>query len=139
MNNSAFWKSDWIVGLAITLLFCLAYLIGFGPTQSLEYKAYDLGVSASVSPANDHIVILDIDDDSIERIGRWPWPRSVVGDVIRKLSDAGARLVGVDIFYSEKQRVPRSAQTHLQLANILRAQGKIKEAEKIIAEAREMD
>lgn len=139
MNNSAFWKSDWIVGLAITVLFCLAYLIGFGPTQSLEYKAYDLGVSASVSPANDHIVILDIDDDSIERIGRWPWPRSVVGDVIRKLSDAGARLVGVDIFYSEKQKVPKSAQTHLQLANILREQGKIKEADKIIAEAREMD
>jgi hypothetical protein len=126
LNNSAFWKSDWIVGLAITALFCLAYLIGFSPTQSLEYKAYDLGVSASVTSSNDHIVILDIDDDSIERIGRWPWPRSVVGDVIRKLSDAGARLVGVDIFYSEKQLVPKSAKTHLQLASILKAQGKIK-------------
>jgi len=139
LNNSAFWKSDWIVGVAVTLLFCAAYLLGFGPTQSLEYKAYDIGVKASVTPADDRIVILDIDDDSIERIGRWPWPRSTVADVVQKLSNAGARLIGVDIFYSEKQQVPKSAQTHLQLAKILRQQGKIEEAEKVIAEAREMD
>jgi len=139
LNNSVFWKSDWIVGLAITLLFCLAYLTHFEPTQSLEYAAYDIGVKASVTPSDDRIVILDIDDSSIERIGRWPWPRSVVGDVIQKLSDADARLVGIDIFYSEKQRAPKSAQTHLQLAKILKQQGKTKEAEKIIAEALEMD
>ena len=139
MNNSAFWKSDWVLGLGLTLLFCLAYLAGFGPTLSLEQKAYDVAVSAGVSPADNRIVILDIDNDSIERIGRWPWPRSVVGDVIGKLSDAGARLIGVDIFYSEKQQVPKSAQTHLQLAEILRKQGKIAEADRIIAEAREMD
>lgn len=139
MNNSAFWKSDWVLGLGITLLFCLAYLTGFGPTLSLEQKAYDVGVSASITPADNRIVILDIDDSSIERIGRWPWPRSVVSDVIQKLSDADARLIGVDIFYSEKQQVPRSAQTHLQLANILREQGKIAEADRLIAEAREMD
>ncbi len=139
MNNSAFWKSDWFVGLAITLLFCTAYLIGFGPTQSLEYKAYDLGVGASVTPADNRIVILDIDDDSIERIGRWPWPRSVIADAITKLSQAGARVVDVDIFYSEKQQTPKGAQTHIQLAKILKAQGKTEEAEKILAEAREMD
>ncbi|MCF7821876.1 MAG: CHASE2 domain-containing protein [Mariprofundaceae bacterium] len=139
MNNSAFWKSDWVLGLGITLLFCLAYLTGFGPTLYLEQKAYDLGVSASITSADNRIVILDIDNSSIERIGRWPWPRSVVADVIRKLSDADARLIGVDIFYSEKQQAPRSAQTHLQLANILRQQGKIEEADKIIAEALEMD
>lgn len=139
MNNSAFWKSDWFVGLTITLLFCAAYLIGFGPTQSLENTAYDTGVSASVTPADDRIVILDIDDDSIERIGRWPWPRSTVADVIQKLSNAGARLIGVDIFYSEKQPVQRSAQTHLQLARILEQQGKTEEAKKVLAEAQEMD
>jgi len=139
LNNSAFWKSDWVLGLGITLLFCLAYLIGFGPTHSLEQKAYDFGVSASMAPADDRIVILDIDNDSIERIGRWPWPRSVVGDVIQKLSGADARLIGVDIFYSEKQQIPKTARTSLQLAEILRQQGKIKEADRIIAEAHEMD
>jgi len=139
LNNSAFWKSDWIVGLVVTLAFCAAYLVGFAPTQSLEYKAYDIGVKAAVTPADGRIVILDIDDDSIERIGRWPWPRSVVGDVIDKLSAAGARLVGVDIFYSEKQQTPKAVQTHLQLAKILKQQGKDAEAEKVIAEAREMD
>jgi len=139
LNNHAFWKSDWIVGLTITVLFCAAYLTNFSMTQSLEHKAYDIAVNASMTPSDDRIVILDIDNDSIERIGRWPWPRSVIGDMIRKLSDAGARLIGIDIFYSEKQQVPKSAQTHLQLAKILQQQGKTKEAEKIIAQAREMD
>jgi serine/threonine-protein kinase len=139
LNNSAFWKSDWVIGLAVTLLFCLAYLTRFGPTLYLEQKAYDVGVSASITPADNRIVILDIDNNSIERIGRWPWPRSVVSNAIQKLSDANARLIGVDIFYSEKQRVPRNVRTLVQLANILREQGKIAEADKLIVEAREMD
>ncbi|MDX8406782.1 MAG: CHASE2 domain-containing protein, partial [Mariprofundaceae bacterium] len=117
----------------------MAYISGFGPLRSLEYKAYDIGIRANAHPADDRIVILAIDDDSIDRIGRWPWPRSVIGNIINKLSDAGARLIGVDIFFSEAQERPKGLSSQFQLAEILRQQGKVKEAEKIIAEAEAMD
>ncbi|MDQ6954695.1 MAG: serine/threonine-protein kinase [Mariprofundaceae bacterium] len=131
MNNRAFWKADWFFGLLLTLLFCFAYAISFSPLKSLEFAAYDTAVSASRMPADDRIVIIDIDDASIERIGRWPWPRSTIADMINRLSEAGARLVGIDIFFSEKQKTPENNSISLQLADLLRQQGKIQEAEKI--------
>jgi len=139
LNQGAFWKSDWFIGMVVTVLFLLAYLTGFGPLRSLEYQAYDMGVRASAHAPDDRIVILAIDDDSIDRIGRWPWSRTVIGNMISKLSEAGARLIGVDIFFNEPQQPPAGLSSQYQLAEILRQQGKIKEAEKIIAEARALD
>lgn len=134
LNNRAFWKSDWFFGLLLTLLFCFAYAINFSPLKSLEFTAYDTAVSASRMPADNRIVIIDIDDASIERIGRWPWPRSTIADVISRLSEANARLVGVDIFFSEKQKTSDNQAVSLQLAKLLRQQGNIQEAEKIESE-----
>ncbi|MDX8401344.1 MAG: serine/threonine-protein kinase, partial [Mariprofundaceae bacterium] len=97
------------------------------------------GVAANAHSADDRIVLVAIDDDSIDRIGRWPWPRSVMADMIRKLSEAGARLIGVDIFYSEPLPRPKGIETQMQLAELLKQQGKLEEAERILAEIRKMD
>jgi len=139
LNFSNFWKSDWFVGVLITLLFLAAHFTGFSPLRTLEYQAYDLGVSASQHPADNKIVILAIDDDSIDRVGRWPWPRTTIADMITKVAEAGARLIGVDIFYSESLQKPRGLNAQLQLAELLKQQGKDDEAAKVLAEARAMD
>jgi len=139
LNNSVFWKSNWFLGLIITLLFTAAYIVGFSPLQNLELKAYDVGVSANRAPADNRIVIIDIDDESIDRIGRWPWPRSVMADMVDKLSAANARLIAVDVFYSEKQQIPKSVEASIQLARILQQQGKSEEAAKILEEVKNMD
>ncbi len=139
MNQGAFWKSDWFISTVVTALFIAAYLGGFSPFKSLEYQAYDMGVKASTQPASDNIVILAIDDDSIDRIGRWPWPRSVIGNMIDKLSEAGASLIAVDIPLYKPQPTPPGLSSQYQLAEILKQQGKTKEAARIIAEAEAMD
>ncbi len=124
-----FWKTDWFIGLVLTLLFLFAYVSGSTLLRSLEYKMYDLGVSSSVEAAGNRIVILDIDDTSIELIGRWPWSRSVMADMLLKLKGAGARLVGVDVFYSEKE-AGNSSNSAEQLFGLLQKQG-----EALLAEA----
>jgi len=139
LNNSVFWKSNWFLGLLVTLLFLVAFGIGFSPLQTLELKAYDVAVSTNTKPADNRIVVIDIDDESIDRIGRWPWPRSVMAEMIGKLSDAGARLVAVDVFYSEKQQIPKSVEASIQLAHILEQQGKTVEAAKILEEVKNLD
>lgn len=139
MKSNAFWKADWFTGLIVSTLFLVTFLISFSPLQTLEFKAYDMGVATNITPTDDNIVIVDIDNESIERIGRWPWQRSVVGDLVGQLADAGARLIGVDIFYSEKQPLPKAIASNLKLAEILRTQGKNEEADRLLAEARAMD
>ncbi len=47
------------------------------------------------------IVIVAIDDQSLQRIGRWPWPRSVMAQAIDKLTQSRPRSIGLDVIYSE--------------------------------------
>ena len=132
--KTAFWKSDWFVGTVLTLVFLFAFASSFPLLRSLEYQMYDIGVASSVEPASDRVVILDIDDASIELIGRWPWPRSVMANMLTKLKEAGARLVGVDVFYSERQ-ADAAIDSARQLIALLQEQGDalLKEAEALDA------
>lgn len=44
------------------------------------------------------IVIVDLDEDSLQRIGPWPWPRARLADLIETLStELGARAIGLDM------------------------------------------
>jgi len=121
LNKGAFWKSDWFVGLLVMLLFIAAFL-AWNPLKGLENKAYDMGVSMAAQPAGDNIVIVAIDDDSIDRMGRWPWPRAIMAKMIEKLSSAGARLIGVDVFFSEVQ-TDQNLQSFKQLTRALARRG----------------
>jgi len=48
--------------------------------------------------------IVDIDEASLAKIGQWPWPRSVVSDLLAKLADKGAAVVGFDVLFVEPDR-----------------------------------
>ena len=48
--------------------------------------------------------ILDIDDETIRRIGQWPWPRDQIAQLTAKLGEAGAAVVAYDIVFSEPDR-----------------------------------
>jgi len=48
--------------------------------------------------------IVDIDDESIRRLGQWPWPRDQIAELTQRLSDAGAAVVAYDVVFSEADR-----------------------------------
>ncbi|WP_306606055.1 CHASE2 domain-containing serine/threonine-protein kinase [Azonexus sp.] len=104
MAKAAFWKKDWFLGLMVTIAMLLA-----GTTdllQSLERKAYDLGVQASTRTPSDKVAVIAIDDPSIANIGRWPWSRDLHARMTDLLAAAGAKAVGNTIFFSEPQIDP---------------------------------
>lgn len=135
MNNQAFWKSDWFIGLLLTLLFCFAYSTNFSPLKSLDFAVYDMTVDANRLPASERIVIIDIDNDSIQQLGGWPWSRSEFSSIINKLSNANAHIIGLGIPFTEKHRSTNS----LQMAAFLRKGGKSTERKKIEAQIQAMD
>jgi adenylate cyclase len=49
--------------------------------------------------------IVDIDEESLKRIGQWPWPRTVLAELVRKLSDDGAAVIGFDMVFPEPDRM----------------------------------
>src|SRR5882672_2967242 len=69
--------------------------------ERLSLIAFDSYQRQSPREASDTpIRIVDIDDTSLKEIGQWPWPRSVVADLLEKLREAGAAVVVFDILFS---------------------------------------
>ena len=81
-------------------------LLGF--FRNIELQTYDLRVAATARPSAPaaNIVLVAIDDDSIRRmeplVGRWPWPRLVHATVIDYLAAAGAKVIGYDVLFAER-------------------------------------
>ena len=111
MKTAGFWTKDWFLGLAVAIV--LAAFAGSDLVQSLERKAYDLGVRATDRTPSDRIAVVAIDDASIQNIGRWPWPRDVHAKVTDMLNAGKAKLVGNLVFFTEPQLDPGLAYARL--------------------------
>ncbi len=94
--------SDFILGITLTLITLFFFLLVWGPLESLEEDFYDLRASMSLKPATAPIAVVAIDDASITKLGRWPWPRAYIGSMVNLLNTYNAKVIGLDIIYSEK-------------------------------------
>ena len=92
--KEAFWKSDRFVGIVISLAVLIAWWNSNALLEGLERDAYDLGVRMSAENPGDRIAIIEIDDESIQNLGRWPWPRDLHAAMIDKLVSGGAKTIG---------------------------------------------
>ncbi|MGQ0543897.1 MAG: CHASE2 domain-containing protein, partial [Betaproteobacteria bacterium] len=98
----AFWRSDWFLGVGVVVLVAI-FSRSSELIPSLERKAYDLGVKATARTPSDKIAVISIDKQSIDNIGRWPWPRDVHAKMVDKLAKANAKVVAYTVFFSEPE------------------------------------
>jgi len=70
-----------------------------------EERFFDLRSKLSSNPKDNatDLSLLAIDDRSLNVIGRWPWSRSKIAQIIDKLSIMGAKVVAFDVFFSEPE------------------------------------
>jgi len=83
------------IGLIIALILSTLFTIGFFET----WQRFFSDVLYQEKQPLDNVVILAIDDKSLQEIGRWPWPREVFVNLFSKFDDAA--VVGVDIGFFE--------------------------------------
>ena len=82
-----------------------AYLFLPATYQNIDDKLRDfMFLSRGVTPASEEIIIVDIDEKSLETLGQWPWERNIVSKMIQNLSDAKAGIIGLDIIFSEADK-----------------------------------
>ena len=73
-------------------------------TKAWDCFFYDALSTSSARTSPDNIVIIAIDEASLAQFGRWPWPRSIHAPMIDKLTESGAKVIGIDIIFSEPDR-----------------------------------
>jgi serine/threonine-protein kinase len=95
------WQADWFIGLLVVLFFLFS--AGSDLIQSLERKAYDLGVRATSRTPSDRVAVIAIDDQSIANLGRFPWPRATHANMLDMLAASQAKVIGNTVLFSEPQ------------------------------------
>ena len=96
---------DWLTGVVLTLFFLFIIFTGrFDFTDAIEMKTFDLRARlAAPEERNPDIELVVVSDEDLEEYGRWPWPRSIIAQAIHNLSMAGARVIALNILFSEAE------------------------------------
>ncbi len=100
-------KLWWRLVTAVTLVMMLSSTYLFLPQAffSLDNRLRDFFfiLRGPVTPSSD-IIIVDIDEKSLQKQGQWPWSRNKVAQLIQNLNEAEAGIIGLDIVFSEADR-----------------------------------
>lgn len=105
------------------LLLGMTLLLGAsGWLQRMDHLVFDLGQWLRRAAPVRGVVIVAIDQHSLERVGSWPWPRATDARLIEAVCRAGAAAVGVDIAFTEPGADPAG---NAALAAALRSCGKV--------------
>ncbi len=89
--------------------------------DQLELKTYDMRMRALELSRPQFVTIAAIDEQSLARVGRWPWHRSVHSELVKRLDEAGAKVIAFDIFFSERESPKADAQLARSLGATKRA------------------
>ncbi|MDY6850454.1 MAG: CHASE2 domain-containing protein, partial [Thermodesulfobacteriota bacterium] len=99
-KNPALW-----LAVLLSIIFLVLAFVKVDFLESLEMTTYDLRMKlrAAGPETKTGIALIDIDDESITKLGRWPWPRSRIAGMIDKLKENGARIIGLNVIFSEEE------------------------------------
>ncbi|MDG2406829.1 MAG: adenylate/guanylate cyclase domain-containing protein [Paracoccaceae bacterium] len=91
----------------ILLVFCIQI-------NAFNFKnrssAYSLDLYTSIFPFSGdpvkqkRLLFVDIDEESLSKLGQWPWPRFILADIMQKIKDGKPSVVGIDVLLTEIDR-----------------------------------
>jgi len=90
------------LSILLIILGSILYLVEIPFLELMELKTIDLRYTSRDQKAHESDVVLAvIDEESIDKEGKWIWPRSKMAKLVQKLSDAGAKVVAFDVGFLE--------------------------------------
>lgn len=96
-KNIAMW-----IGFAVTLAVAVTFVCGLGERLELMCLSFRQSIAAKSMPPGD-IICVDIDDSTIAKVGRWPWPREILAGSVDVLKLCGAKTAAFDLILPDPQ------------------------------------
>ncbi len=122
-SMAARWLTLNVLLLALVGLLSLTY-----PVDELGRRLSDAYFRLRSRPAtSESVALVLIDDTSLEKIGRWPWPRTELARLVRAVSQQQPAAIGLDILLPE----PSDAASDRELAGAIQAAGNVVLAAKL--------
>jgi len=110
MTRIARWARQFGLARAVCILLLFALvplrILDPGPLEEIRLRTFDLfQVLRPREQTIRPVVIVDIDEASLKEIGQWPWPRTIVANLITRITQAGAVATGFDVIFAEPDRM----------------------------------
>ncbi|MFO7737926.1 MAG: serine/threonine-protein kinase [Desulfatiglandaceae bacterium] len=99
-------RTNLLVTTLIAVFFVFLSFKSFYLFESLERVVYSVQMRLDISGSvgENKIAIVNIDDKSLNQLGPWPWPRHLLADMIQILTNNGAKLIGLDLVFSQREQ-----------------------------------
>ena len=86
----------------LIIIVIVLYSVGISIFDRIELQTFDQRLSwRGIKEPSPIVVVAAIDEKSLDKEGRWPWPRNKIAQLIEKLSNDGAKVIGFDVFFTE--------------------------------------
>ena len=93
------------VGLLLLAILLLIRVWDPRPLEELRLRSFDF--FQNISPRDSAVrpvVIVDIDENSLSAFGQWPWPRTILADLLTRLYEWQAAAIAFDVIFPEPDR-----------------------------------
>lgn len=113
LRKLAMWLSPW----AVLLMFLILHRQESYFIEVVRLKAFDLYQRVMPREYSEaQVYVIDVDEKSLEKYGQWPWPRSLIAQLVDKTFESGAKALGMDIVFAEPDgKSPENAVVHWQV------------------------
>ena len=101
--------------MSVLLLVIFGLVQYFALLPAVNNIIYD-NIMMSSRAASDNIIIVGIDERSINEIGSWPWPRYFMAEAIMLLTEMEAAVIGINVLYDTMGAVPEYDEALLNAA-----------------------
>ncbi|MAY40894.1 EAL domain-containing protein [Neptuniibacter sp. UBA6509] len=87
------------------IILIVAVGVNTSALKRIDLILYDTWLSLSTTKPPSDVVIIAIDEKSIDKLGRWPWPRTTHAELLDQLTEVQTKAVGFDIIFSEMENI----------------------------------
>lgn len=108
-----FFHIDQFVGLVVLMVLLFVSYLDPYPVKYIREKCFDVyqlvKPRENQSPENRLVAIVDVDEESLRKIGQWPWSRKIMATLVANLHNMGAGVIAFDILFAEEDRLNPAA------------------------------
>ena len=121
MKKGLLWLARALASRRTFALSVMALLLAIRVLDPHAWKSCGCAASTSIKTSSrapravNPVVIVDIDENSMSALGQWPWPRTMLADLLTRLHEMEAVAVGFDVVFPEPDRAsPGEAVKHFR-------------------------
>ena len=93
----------WVIITAALLIFLK--IQNPAAVESLQLKGFDTLLASDAVETSNEVVVVDIGEASMARLGQWPWDRREIAQAVNRMRELGAATIVVPILMTEKDRL----------------------------------